>query len=170
MQSTAFQCNHLFIGPLPFFFLQFYNISDFIIEWLSDVALQILLYIFCTMTIKAICLSATQRFQIWSKQFLLKYFLSHCTCFSRFIMAELIQTEKAYVRDLRECMDVSTLPNTHITRIWKCECCRNIHCSVVKWCLIYPFCWFLSLDFRIATLPLVYFSMLAGCFKESTSK
>lgn len=26
---------------------------------------------------------------------------------SRFIMAELIQTEKAYVRDLRECMDVS---------------------------------------------------------------
>lgn len=25
----------------------------------------------------------------------------------RFIMAELIQTEKAYVRDLRECMDVS---------------------------------------------------------------
>lgn len=28
-------------------------------------------------------------------------------CVSRFIMAELIQTEKAYVRDLRECMDVS---------------------------------------------------------------
>lgn len=28
------------------------------------------------------------------------------SCF-RFIMAELIQTEKAYVRDLRECMDVS---------------------------------------------------------------
>lgn len=28
-------------------------------------------------------------------------------CISRFIMAELIQTEKAYVRDLRECMDVS---------------------------------------------------------------
>lgn len=28
--------------------------------------------------------------------------------FFRFIMAELIQTEKAYVRDLRECMDVST--------------------------------------------------------------
>lgn len=27
-------------------------------------------------------------------------------CISRFIMAELIQTEKAYVRDLRECMDV----------------------------------------------------------------
>ena len=25
-------------------------------------------------------------------------------------MAELIQTEKAYVRDLRECMDVSTSP------------------------------------------------------------
>lgn len=25
----------------------------------------------------------------------------------RFIMAELIQTEKAYVRDLRECLDVS---------------------------------------------------------------
>lgn len=30
-----------------------------------------------------------------------------CVCVSRFIMAELIQTEKAYVRDLRECMDVS---------------------------------------------------------------
>lgn len=26
----------------------------------------------------------------------------------RFIMAELIQTEKAYVRDLRECVEVST--------------------------------------------------------------
>lgn len=31
-------------------------------------------------------------------------------CVSRFIMAELIQTEKAYVRDLRECMDVSPAP------------------------------------------------------------
>lgn len=29
-------------------------------------------------------------------------------CVSRFIMAELIQTEKTYVRDLRECMDVSS--------------------------------------------------------------
>lgn len=29
--------------------------------------------------------------------------------FYSFIMAELIQTEKAYVRDLRECMDVSIL-------------------------------------------------------------
>lgn len=28
-------------------------------------------------------------------------------CVHSFIMAELIQTEKAYVRDLRECMDVS---------------------------------------------------------------
>lgn len=31
-------------------------------------------------------------------------------CVSRFIMAELIQTEKTYVRDLRECMDVSAAP------------------------------------------------------------
>lgn len=30
-----------------------------------------------------------------------------CACVHSFIMAELIQTEKAYVRDLRECMDVS---------------------------------------------------------------
>ena len=30
-----------------------------------------------------------------------------CVCVSRFIMAELIQTEKTYVRDLRECTDVS---------------------------------------------------------------
>lgn len=28
-------------------------------------------------------------------------------------MAELIQTEKAYVRDLRECMDVSIATDTH---------------------------------------------------------
>lgn len=36
--------------------------------------------------------------------------LTLCMCVraSRFIMAELIQTEKAYVRDLRECMDVSS--------------------------------------------------------------
>lgn len=27
---------------------------------------------------------------------------------SRFIMAELLQTEKAYVRDLHECLEVST--------------------------------------------------------------
>lgn len=27
--------------------------------------------------------------------------------FSRFIMAELLQTEKAYVRDLHECLEVS---------------------------------------------------------------
>lgn len=28
-------------------------------------------------------------------------------------MAELIQTEKAYVRDLRECLDVSIWANVH---------------------------------------------------------
>lgn len=33
-------------------------------------------------------------------------------------MAELIQTEKAYVRDLRECMDVSIVSNTHTHNIF----------------------------------------------------
>lgn len=33
-------------------------------------------------------------------------------------MAELIQTEKAYVRDLRECMDVSIL--VHSNRVSTC--------------------------------------------------
>ena len=37
-------------------------------------------------------------------------------CFGRFIMAELIQTEKAYVRDLRECTDVSTPLMTYQSR------------------------------------------------------
>ena len=36
-----------------------------------------------------------------------------CVCVFRFIMAELIQTEKAYVRDLRECMDVSSVSTIH---------------------------------------------------------
>lgn len=46
------------------------------------------------------------------------YCLSQCvTCLFRFIMAELIQTEKAYVRDLRECMDVSIVPNTQDTHL-----------------------------------------------------
>lgn len=31
-------------------------------------------------------------------------------------MAELIQTEKAYVRDLRECMDVSIVTNTSLQK------------------------------------------------------
>lgn len=35
------------------------------------------------------------------------YYVQRCSF--RFIMAELIQTEKAYVRDLRECMDVSNV-------------------------------------------------------------
>lgn len=32
--------------------------------------------------------------------------------FSRFIMAELLQTEKAYVRDLHECLEVSYSPGS----------------------------------------------------------
>jgi len=39
--------------------------------------------------------------------------LSLSLSLSRFIMAELIQTEKAYVRDLRECMDVSSIFAAH---------------------------------------------------------
>lgn len=35
------------------------------------------------------------------------YLFEFMMCVCSFIMAELIQTEKAYVRDLRECMDVS---------------------------------------------------------------
>lgn len=37
-------------------------------------------------------------------------------------MAELIQTEKAYVRDLRECMDVSFV---YFTNLWRQD---SIHC------------------------------------------
>lgn len=38
-------------------------------------------------------------------------------------MAELIQTEKAYVRDLRECMDVSCQPTT--VNLLSAELCNN---------------------------------------------
>lgn len=47
----------------------------------------------------------------------------------RFIMAELIQTEKAYVRDLRECLDVSVHLHTH-THIQAQICLRNTNTCI----------------------------------------
>lgn len=48
-----------------------------------------------------------------------------CVCVCRFIMAELIQTEKAYVRDLRECMDVSSARQP--TTVSLLQLCNNFH-------------------------------------------
>lgn len=46
-------------------------------------------------------------------------------CVFRFIMAELIQTEKAYVRDLRECMDVSSTCQPTTVNLLSAELCNN---------------------------------------------
>jgi len=62
---------------------------------------------------------------------------------SRFIMAELIQTEKTYVRDLRECMDVSIVEAAH-TETWK------------YFTHLHPLSWSLSIEWIIlvcADLP-----------------
>lgn len=53
-------------------------------------------------------------------------------------MAELIQTEKAYVRDLRECLDVSiranihNLKNTHIRSLVKYNHLHFTYCGILQ--------------------------------------
>lgn len=50
--------------------------------------------------------------------------------FVRFIMAELLQTEKAYVRDLHECLEVSYDPGSvqYFQEGHGILCGRDVHC------------------------------------------
>lgn len=82
--------------------------------------------------------------------------LSQRMCCFRFIMAELIQTEKAYVRDLRECMDVSIVPNTHThnTYLFIMNLCKGQFLAT----LYFP---------MVNTLSCTCLDMLVGCSRNN---